>query len=545
MMETYGNQHIQEIPLSSPFFHGKVERFLRANGLRMEALDSYYTLENADGDILAGAGLRKDVIQCVAVAPEARSEGLTAPLISHIIAAAAGRGVTCLKVFTKVENTGIFESLGFHVLAQAPQAVLMENGRGLEQYCAYLKSVRRSGKSGVVVMNANPFTLGHRYLLDRALEQVDTLYIIPVKEDVSRFPYADRKAMIEAGAPEGVLVVEGSDYQISHATFPTYFLKDLSDAAPNQMRLDLDMFARHIAPALGVSVRFVGSEPTDALTARYNELMKEVLPIDVVEIPRLCCTERSVESISASAVRAYLDAGDYVSASALVPESSWPYLKADLANRALLKELDTPGKPGLVGPDSNGAHSDMDYALMRKAISALYPFWAPMADAGSVAELRELGLKAEKAMLSATGGVNTHKGAIYALGLALYDTDHIAETAKAMPREGVKERPGIKGARDVAEEGYQALFQDWLPYYRSTRDCRKTLLLIMSALDDTCVIRRVGYDRARQVKEEAKAALEDLGQLPSLCEKYAAEGISPGGSADMLALTIFIDSIKD
>ena len=152
MMETYVNQHIQEIPLSSPFFRGKVERFLRANGLRMEALDSYYTLENADGDILAGAGLRKDVIQCVAVAPEARSEGLTAPLVSHIIAVAASQGITCLKVFTKVENTGIFESLGFHVLAQAPQAVLMENGRGLEQYCASLKAVRRPGRNGVVVM---------------------------------------------------------------------------------------------------------------------------------------------------------------------------------------------------------------------------------------------------------------------------------------------------------------------------------------------------------------------------------------------------------
>ena len=537
MMETYVNQHIQEIPLSSPFFRGKVERFLRANGLRMEALDSYYTLENADGDILAGAGLRKDVIQCVAVAPEARSEGLTAPLVSHIIAVAASQGITCLKVFTKVENTGIFESLGFHVLAQAPQAVLMENGRGLEQYCASLKAVRRPGRNGVVVMNANPFTLGHRYLLEEAMKQVDHLYVIPVKEDVSRFPYKARKAMIKAGAPDGVIVLEGSDYQISQATFPTYFLKDLSDAAPNQMRLDLDLFARHIAPALGASVRFVGSEPSDALTARYNQLMQEVLPLDVVEIPRL-------DNISASEVRSFLEEGNFTSAAALVPPASRPYLLADLAHRALLKELDTPLKPGLVGPDSNGAHTDMDDALMLKALSALYPFWAEMAAAPSVSALRELGLDAEKAMLSATGGVNTHKGAIYALGLALFDPDHIAATAKAMSRDGVMVRPGITGAREMAEGGYRQLFDDWLPFYRSTRDCQKTLLRIMSTLDDTCVIHRVGTARAQQVKAEAKALLEEGGELKDLCEKYAAERISPGGAADMLALTIFIDSIK-
>jgi len=549
MMEKYSNHYIQEIPLSSPFFHGKVERFLRANGLRMEELDSYYTIENADGDIIAGAGLRKDVVKCIAVAPEARSEGLTAPLVSHIAAVAAGRGITCLKVFTKLENTAVFESLGFRVLASAPQAVLMENGRGLEQYCAYLRSLKRPGTAGVVVMNANPFTLGHRYLLEQALKRVDTVYVIPVKEDVSCFPYASRKAMIEAGAPEGVIVAEGSDYQISEATFPTYFLKDLSDAAPNQMRLDLDLFARHIAPALGADIRFVGSEPADALTARYNRLMKEVLPIEVVEIPRLCGPARRNEAVSASAVRAFLDAGDYASASALVPATSRPHLLARLATRALLKELDTPLKPGLVGPDSNGAHADMDYALMRKAISALYPFWSRMASARSAEELRQLGLEAEKAMLSATGGVNTHRGAIYALGLALYDPCHMADTAKALPREGVKERPGVCGAREMAEGGYRMLFEDWLPYYRATGDCGKTLLRILSTLDDTCVIKRVGPQRAQEVRREAEEVLRSTdnftGKLKELCSRYAAEGISPGGSADMLALTIFIDSIKD
>ena len=331
-MEKYENRHISEMPLSSPFFRNKVERFLGENGLRMEALDVYYAIEDEDGNILAGAGLSRDIIKCIAVAEQARQEGLVAPLVSHLISLASARGILELKLFTKPENQAIFESLGFHLLASAPKAILMENGRGLERYCAYLKGFAKEGRCGVVVMNANPFTLGHLYLLEQAASQVDTLYVIPVKEDLSQFPYTERLAMIKAAVggeseenyflcsssknqfssekiapgssswqkigfsqsvaknnflPSKVVVLEGSDYQISAATFPTYFLKDLSDAAETQIRLDLDLFARHIAPALNASVRFVGSEPLDALTNHYNTLMREVLPIEVVEIPRL------------------------------------------------------------------------------------------------------------------------------------------------------------------------------------------------------------------------------------------------------------------
>ena len=115
----------------------------------------------------------------------------------------------------------------------------------------------------------------------------------------------------------------------------------------------------------------------------------------------------------ATTVRALLDAGRFKAASALTPESAWPYLLADLADRALRMELDTPMKPGLVGPDSVGAHKDMDYDIMRKGIAAIRPFFPRMAMAGTPEELRQLGIDAEKAMLAATGGVNTHRGAIF------------------------------------------------------------------------------------------------------------------------------------
>lgn len=589
-MEQFKNLDISEMPLGSPYFSDKVSRFLGANGLRMEAMDTYYAVQDADGNIIAGAGISGDVIKCVAVAQEARSEGLMVPLISRIV---AGRGN--LKVFTKPEYRTVFESLGFHVLGEAPKAILLENGRGLQQYCERLRAFAGGGRTGVIVMNANPFTLGHKYLVEKALEQVDHLVVIPVMEDVSMFPYKERLEMICRGVATvkggDVDVVEGSPYTISAATFPTYFLKDLSEAAEQQMLLDLDIFAKHIAPALGATVRFVGSEPYDALTARYNTLMT-----NAVEIPRL-------DGISASKVRAALAEGDYRTAAEMTPETTHPYLLAALAERALRMELDTPLKPGLVGPDSNGAHKDMDYDTMIRGIKAIRPFFPAIARAKSPEELRQLGIDAENAMMAATGGVNTHRGAIFALGLAIAawsqstGNEQLMQSSLGQIAQGLMTNSQItnnlppRGARAMALTGYRQLFQDWLPYYRrlpvaagndgrvaAGNDGRlavgndgalqRLLLRIMSTLDDTCIVHRAGEERAHQVKEEAAALLEEIpdqvgnddrkvgnddrkvrndrewkDRLKALCGRYAAENISPGGAADMLSLTIFIDSI--
>ena len=628
MMEPFERIDIQELPLCVPSVRRQVEDFLGRNGLRLEEVDLYQAALSPEGEILAGGGLARDVVKCIAVSPAARSLGLTNPLISSLISVAASRGYTNVKVFTKPENRAVFESLGFRLLAEAPRAILMENGRGLEDYCRYLRAHQAPG---VIVMNANPFTLGHKYLIEQAdfstrptglgrndkdpatgLGRNDrsivissdarraesrNLVVIPVREDASLFPYEERLAMIRSGCDGLADVVEGSDYQISAATFPTYFLKDLSDAAETQMRLDIDLFGRHIAPALGASVRFVGSEPVDPLTARYNALMKELLPsygVEVVEIPRRQTSavipsdvsvilseveESSSQPITATTVRSLLDEGRFKAASALTPASTWPYLLADLAGRALRLELNTPMKPGLVGSDSCGAHADMDYAIMRRGIDAIRPFFPRMAMAASAEQLRQLGIDAEAAMLAATGGVNTHRGAIFALGLALNVAgremeaidnklvmqNRLGEIARAILRISLKdselhftvpshgarsvEAYGAKGAMQMALDGYKELYDSWLPYYRSVKadeyGRQRTLLKIMSTLDDTCVIHRVGYDRALQVKAEAKELQEDfsVAALQSLCARYAAERISPGGAADMLALTVFMDSI--
>ena len=610
-----------------PLWRRKVERFLEANQLRLDEVDYYAIVTEPDGDdILAGGGLQGDIIKCIAVDERLRDAHLSNRLISHLISEAAQRGHHSVKVFTKPQNREVFESLGFRLVGEAPLAILMENGHGIDDYTKYLRSCASTlqpaehpadislptgegwgGAStvGVIVMNANPFTLGHRYLIEQAAQQVDHLFIIPVKEERSLFPYAERKAMIEQSlstlnsplSTKNGAVLSGSDYAISAATFPTYFLKQLSDAADTQMLLDIDIFCRHIAPALGATARFVGSEPNDALTRRYNELLAEQLPkhgLRLKEIPRLQ-TEQT--PISATTVRSLMAQGMFVEAAKLVPPTTTPYLLAHLACDALQQELDTTPKPGLVDQHDSGAHADMDYRLMQRSIRALRPYFVQLAQVAQQGPLTHpvisaIGIEAERAMLAATGGVNTHRGALFSMGLAIVaagsslsehseysenseysehsdNSEHserptpsslqsaIAQLAQAFPdTQGTHGSRAVsqyqaKGALAMAREGYEQLFSDWQPFLRNLKQQgdpyahHKTLLRIMSQLDDTNILHRCGAEVASRVKAEAADMLAHFSTdaLDDMNRRYSAENISPGGSADMLALTIFTNAI--
>ena len=494
---------IQTLNPATPRQRQRIEAFLKRNGLRIDDMNYYAAALDDDGEMIAGGGLKDDVIKCVAVDDAHKGEAIANTLVSHLIAHANQEGYSCIKLFTKPKNRQLFESLSFRLLAEAPEAILMETGIGgisntvealkkikeeSEKYKEYNKECREDSKEckenseeckeevktnlntstpqhlntsylntstpqhltttpprgGVVVMNCNPFTLGHRYLIEQAAKQVERLYVMVVREDRSLFAYTERKAMVERGVAdiENVSVIDGSDYAISRATFPTYFLKRLDDAADTQMLLDLDLFRRHIAPALGATVRFVGTEPTDQLTRRYNQLMHEALK-DVRETDRL---EKDGNAVSASRVRKAMEEGDMNTIRQLVPPTTLPYIIAHLATQALQAELDTTPKPGLVDKDNNGAHRDMDYALMQLSINTLHPYFVRLALLGfadtlpSHTAIRDTGIEAEKAMLAATNSVNTHKGALFSMGLAVVAAAYEEKKAAANKGERGKEK---------------------------------------------------------------------------------------------------------
>lgn len=586
-IKLFRNVQLIELCPSFPRHRQRIARFLADNSLRLDDIDYYVALEDeSDNHIIGGGGLKGDTIKCVAVDNAHKGENIASTIVSHLIAHACREGYSCVRVFTKPCNRQLFENLSFQLLAEAPEAVIMQTG--VDNELKRLSDIRdatltnsingKKSLTGIAVMNCNPFTLGHQHLIRQAAQQVDLLYVMPVLEDCSEFTYAERKAMIEAATNDmdNVRVIDGSRYAVSRATFPTYFLKQLSTASDNQMMLDLDLFRRHIAPRLGVNVRFIGSEPTDDLTARYNVLMHQMLE-RVVEMPRL---QINGQTVSASSVRQALHEGRFTEACRLTPRSTWPFLLAHLATRALTMELDTTPKPGLVDRHDSGAHNDMDYALMSDSIHALCPFFLRLAQLGfsstlpSLHDIRNIGIEGEKAMLSATGGINTHRGALFCMGVTLVAMSHmayvhdgmiaglcqelchtIALVAHAFPYaththgSNVQRRYGVRGALDMARTGYATLFDEWLPVYQANRTSdfvtHTTLLHIMSTLDDTNILHRTDMTTLQCVKAGSKAMLHDFSveKLQRMNNDFIRQNISPGGSADMLALTIFVDSV--
>ena len=581
----------------------RIEGFLQANGLRYDDVDYYAALVDESSDeIVAGGGLKGGVIKCVAVADGHKGEAVANQIVSHLIAKANAAGHQCVKLFTKPQNRPLFESLSFRFLAEAPEAILMETGVGgiakyseelrakSEECNCYLLAGRNSVEVdstklsvdtvkwsvGVIVMNCNPFTLGHRYLIERSSELVERLYVVVVREDCSMFSYSERKAMVSQGVKDlgNVVVVDGSDYAVSATTFPTYFLKRISDATDTQILLDLDIYLRHIAPALGANVRFVGSEPTDPLTRRYNELMRQQLGDDhICEIPRM---EKYGSVVSASRVRRAIEANSLWQAIELVPSSTIPYIIAHLATRALQAELDTTPKPGLVDKRDNGAHRDMDHALMLRSIRVLHPYFIRLAQLGCSSpqpphdDIVRIGIEAERAMFEATGGVNTYKGALFSMGLAViaaggaalcHNTNAMSSSIAALASRfpitkgthgsEAKTRACLKGALDNARDGYRMLFEAWLPFYETCVESadpyalHKTLLRIMCDLDDTNIVYRTSLATMLQVKEESKQLLQlfSIMGLETMNSKFMRCNISPGGSADMLSLVVFLYSV--
>lgn len=626
---------IQTLNPATPRQRQRIEAFLKRNALRIDDMNYYAAVLDDDGEMIAGGGLKDDVIKCVAVDDAHKGEAIANTLVSHLISHANQEGYGCIKLFTKPKNRQLFESLSFRLLAEAPEAILMETGIGgisntvealkkikeeSEKYKEYNKECKEDSKkckentsylntsipqhlnttmqpTGCIVMNCNPFTLGHRHLIEQAAKQVERLYVMVVREDCSLFAYTERKAMVEQGVAdiENVNVIDGSDYAISRATFPTYFLKRLDDAADTQMLLDLDLFRRHIAPVLGATVRFVGTEPTDQLTRRYNQLMHETLK-DVREINRL---EKDGNAVSASRVRKAMEEGDMNTIRQLVPPTTLPYIIAHLATRALHAELDTTPKPGLVDKDNSGAHRDMDHALMSRSIRAIHPYFVRLALLGFAADMPnhddivKTGIEAERAMFEATNGVNTYKGALFSMGLAVVAaagkawqgysitpqalSAAISKLAFAFPdtkgthgskakQTAASETATFKGALDNAREGYPMLFNDWLPFYANLSKngephaLHLTLLRIMCDLDDTNIVYRTSLAMMKQVKEESRSVLSRWSEathgtpqtdgdtnldtiLGDMNRSFVQRNISPGGSADMLSLVVFINGV--
>lgn len=284
------------------------------------------------GELLAAAGSRYQTIRGLVCQPQARGQGLIATIVSQLILEEAQQGHFHLFLYGKLMYLDLYRNLGFYPLAEAGERmVFMENSPTafadyLQQLAEESTKVQgREGQSaGAIVLNGNPPTLGHLYLLDYAAEREDVLHLFLLSEDLSLFSSQERwQAMSDIVAKRlGVILHGTSHYLISAASFPSYFLKSLDEAAWLQAEIDAKIFIR-IAQSLHITSRYLGSEEKDALTAAYNQVLQEQLEaagIRVVVVKRK--RDEQGEIISASKVRQLITSGHLAKALKYLPKAS-------------------------------------------------------------------------------------------------------------------------------------------------------------------------------------------------------------------------------
>ena len=319
----------------------KVQEFLDKNELDMSSdIEVFVTIKDED-EMIACGGLAGRVLKCIAVDGNRRGQGLILKVVTNLLNAALVRDRKELFLFSTPKNIEFFRDCGFRLIEECDdEIILMENTKNLESYQKKLTNLRKDGDAiGAIVMNANPFTLGHRYLVEEASRRSDWLHLFVVREDASEFKFADRIELIKKGIShlKNVTLHEGSDYIISKATFPTYFIKDKGRVNELHAKLDLNVFRNQIASFLGITHRFVGTEPYCKVTNNYNKNMKKILadlsgktdPIEVVEIDRI---EFAEQPISASRVRALLKEKSYEELENIVPPSTYEFLMKGVHN---------------------------------------------------------------------------------------------------------------------------------------------------------------------------------------------------------------------
>ncbi|MBM7653857.1 [citrate (pro-3S)-lyase] ligase [Neobacillus cucumis] len=327
----YDDLSEQIVNLQSKTQRTQLEEFLKRQNLSLDSEVDYTIAFFNRGKMAATGSLGGRIIKCIAVDEEFQNRGLSARLVTHLFHVAYSRGKTHLFIFTKPENWMIFSDLGFYPIAEVPsKVVLLENkSDGMEKYLNEIsRETGRQVGSGAVVVNCNPFTLGHQYLIEYAASRCQTLHIFVLEEDKSSFPSAIRYRLVKEGVKHlgNVVVHWGKDYIISDATFPSYFIKKSQDIVETHARLDLELFTRHIAPTLGIQKRFVGEEPYCQVTAIYNMFMQEILPdhgIELEVVPRMLCEG---QPISASRVRELIHEGKLHEVKKLVPKTTYQFL---------------------------------------------------------------------------------------------------------------------------------------------------------------------------------------------------------------------------
>ena len=341
--------NLEYINLKSESQKKEVKEFLKILDLEYEAgMDSTIVMRNNDYKIVATASKNKNVIKCFGIDLTMRGEGLANIMLTELINKSFQEGNYHNFLFTKPSNLEIFTGIGFKVISKTDKVAFLEIGiQNIEKTIEKIKNdifieledKRKARVEGdllekprsMIVMNCNPFTLGHLFLIEQASKNSREVLVFIVEEDKSVFPFEVRYELVKEGTKhlENVVVIKGTEYIISSATFPSYFLKKEDDTMLEYIKLDVTVTAEHFCKKLNIKRRYVGEEPYCEITKKYNETMKVILEknlIEVVEIPR---KEKNNKAISASEVREIMKEGKEKQLEEMVPKITYDFIMSE------------------------------------------------------------------------------------------------------------------------------------------------------------------------------------------------------------------------
>lgn len=328
----------------------EVRDFLQTFALQLDDNVDYTIVIRQNEEIKATCSKSKNVFKCFAVSDDLRGEGVSSTLMGAVSDRLFEEGVYHSFIFTKIENISIFTSLGYELIHKIENVALLEGG--IYNIKKYLKAMQKEydldavTEKVAIVMNCNPFTLGHKYLIEEAAGQNKEVLVFIVEEDKSSFPFMYRYAMVKEGVSHlhNVRVIKGGEYIISEATFPTYFLRKKDVILKAYTTLDASIFGRYFCETLNITKRFIGEEPYCDVTNAYNDALKEILPtygVEVVEVKRKALMG---DIISASKVRKLIVEGRIADIEHIVPSSTWEFLNTVVGKEIMgkIKLSDSP-----------------------------------------------------------------------------------------------------------------------------------------------------------------------------------------------------------
>ena len=324
--------NIDKINLNNPNEIKEVTDFLSSFALKYDNSIDYTIVARDNQQIIATASKDKNIVKCFAIDNKYQGEGLSTQLLTNLINRMFDEGYYHSLVFTKLDNKELFRGMGYKEVAHTDKVILMEMGnkninKTLDKIIKKYE-LDTSKKRAMLVMNCNPFTLGHQYLVEKVASENEEVLLFVVEEDKSVFPFKIRYELVKRGTAHlsNVKVIEGTEYIISSATFPNYFLRKEDDSLIEYTKLDASVCGEKFGKILNIDKRYVGEEPYCNVTNTYNNTLKEILPqygIEVIIVPR---KEIDNRAISASYVRELLKSENFEEIKKIVPQTTYEFL---------------------------------------------------------------------------------------------------------------------------------------------------------------------------------------------------------------------------